>query len=67
MEKPIEQYTWDELVALIGRPPEGCDADEWMPRDVTWHQERLNWIKETAGLRTFIQDLKDNGVIPKEM
>ena len=45
-----------ELESLIGKPPEGSHADEWMPRAATWHEERLNWIAEAERLRKVAHD-----------
>jgi len=39
------------LRAEIGSPAVGSHPDEAKPRAKTWHAERANWIKETAGLR----------------
>lgn len=44
----------ENLESLIGQPPAGKHQDEWLPRGLTWHQERLNWIKEVEGLREHI-------------
>lgn len=44
-------YTRDQLLDLIGYPPEGSHCDEWLPRSATWHDERANWIAEVEKLR----------------
>jgi hypothetical protein len=51
--------TADELLALIGDAPDGSHPDEWLPRDKTWHAERLNWIREVEALRAMIAGRAD--------
>lgn len=47
------------LRALIGEPPEGSHPDEALPRSVTWHKERQNWISEVDQLRGHINKLEN--------
>jgi hypothetical protein len=54
-EKPDAKELADELqyvMNLIGNPPPGSHPHEWVPRDRTWHQERLNALAEIERLRT---------------
>jgi hypothetical protein len=49
----------EELLKLIGEPPEGSRPDEWFPRDATWHKERLNWAAEVRQLRAYNDHLRE--------
>ena len=45
---------------LIGEAPQGSHPDEWLPRDTTWHKERLNHLQEAESLRAHIRTLSND-------
>lgn len=53
----LAEKTYLRLQKIIGKPHEGSHHSEWMPRAETWHQERLNWIKEVEMLREHIKKI----------